>query len=97
DTHFTQRGRIGRLIQTVTSNPGALGLGLGEDTSVVINDNIMEVCGTGLLIIIDGTDIEFTDLTEIKDGEPITVEGIKVHILGPGKKFLIAEKKIIWN
>ena len=94
DTHFTQRGRIGRLIQTVTCNPGILGLGVGEDTSVIIKDNIMEVCGSGLVIIVDGTEIDYTDLTEIKNGEPITVEGVKVHVLGAGKQFSIGERKL---
>lgn len=94
DTHFTQRGRIGRLIQMVTCNPGIMGLGLGEDTSVIIKNGMMEVCGSGLVTIIDGDNIDYTDLTEIKDGEPITVEGVKVHILGHGKKFMIAERQI---
>lgn len=95
DTHFTQRGRIGRLIQTVTCNPGILGLGLGEDTSAVIKNGEMEVCGSGLVIIVDGRSIEYTDLTDIKDGEPITVEGIKLHVLGCGKKFIIPERRIL--
>ena len=48
DTHFTERGRFGRLIQTVTCNPGVMGLGLGEDTAVVIyKGNEMEVVGSG--------------------------------------------------
>jgi len=94
DTHFTQRGRIGRLIQTVTCNPGILGLGVGEDTCVIIKDDTMEVCGSGLVIIVDGTEIEYTDLTEIKEGEPITVEGVKVHVLGAGKRFTISERRL---
>lgn len=95
NTHFTQRGRMGRLIETVTCNPGVLGLGLGEDTGVVVNKGIMEVCGSGLVTLVDGNEILYTDLKDIKDGSPITVEGIKVHILGPGKKFLISERKLI--
>jgi cyanophycinase len=62
DTHFTQRGRIGRLIQTVTGNPGVLGVGLGEDTSLVIHKgDEMEVVGSGLVIIVDGREITYTD------------------------------------
>ncbi len=95
DTHFTQRGRIGRLIQTVTCNPGILGLGVGEDTCVIIKDNCLEVCGSGLVIIVDGTEILYTDLPQIKDGEPITVEGIKVHILGSGKKFSLDSRELL--
>lgn len=94
DTHFIQRGRIGRLIETVTCNPGILGLGLGEDTGVIINKGMMEVIGSGLVTVLDGNDIIYSNLTEIKDGTPITVEGIKVHILGPGKKFIIEDRKL---
>lgn len=94
DTHFTERGRIGRLIETVTCNPGILGLGLSEDTSLVINNGVMEVCGSGIATIVDGNDIEYTNLTEVKEGEPVTVEGIKVHVLGPGRRFVISERKL---
>lgn len=95
DTHFIARGRIGRLIQAVTCNPGILGLGLGEDTSVVISKGVIEVFGSGLVIIVDGKEIGYTDLPEIKDGEPITVEGIKIHVLGPGKRFILSERKLL--
>lgn len=95
DTHFTQRGRLGRLIQTVAGNPGILGLGLGEDTSVIIKGHVMEVCGSGLVIIIDGTAIEYTDLAEIKDGSAITVENIKLHVLASCKKYDLIKRKIL--
>lgn len=95
DTHFTQRGRIGRLIQTVTCNPGILGVGLGEDTAIIIyNGEAIEVVGSGLVIIVDGTCIEYTDLTEISNGTPITVEGLKMNVLGPGKRFMLTDRKI---
>jgi cyanophycinase len=95
DTHFMERGRFGRLIQTVTCNPGILGVGLGEDTAAVIYDgNVMEVVGSGLVVIVDGIGITYTDLTDVSNGEPITVEGLKMHILGPGKRFLLNERKV---
>lgn len=95
DTHFTQRGRFGRLIQTVTYNPGVLGLGLSVDTGVIIKrGEEMEVIGTGLVVIVDGSGIEYSNLAEIHNGDPITVEGIRMHVLGPGKRFLIRDRKI---
>lgn len=94
DTHFTQRGRTGRLIEMATANPGILGLGIGEDTCLIIKKYILEVCGAGLAIIVDGDKMGYTNLTEVKDGEPITVENIIVHVLGPGKKFIISERKL---
>lgn len=96
DTHFTQRGRFGRLIQTVTCNPGVLGVGLGEDTGLVLHcGDEMEVIGSGLVVIVDGTDITYSDLTDIDNGTPITVEGVKVHVIGAGQKFKISERRII--
>lgn len=97
DTHFTQRGRFGRLIQTLTYNPGVLGLGLSLDTGVVIyGGDELQVIGTGLVVIADGTSIQYTDLTEISNGDPITVEGVKMHVLGPGKRFSITERKLLF-
>ncbi len=97
DTHFTQRGRFGRLIQTVTCNPGVMGLGLGEDTAVVIYaGHVMEVAGSGLVVIVDGQDITYTDLTEVESGQPITVENLKMHILGKNQRFLLSERRLQW-
>jgi len=98
DTHFTERGRFGRLVQTVTCNPGVLGVGLGEDTGLVIyRGEEVEVVGSGLVVIVDGHDIEYTDLTKIEDGSPITVAGLRVHVLGSGKKFNILRRKVHEN
>lgn len=95
DTHFTQRGRIGRLIQTVAGNPGVLGVGLGEDTGVVIhNGDDLEVIGSGLVFIVDGKNIIYTDLADIENHKPITVEGIILHVLGQGKMFSISQRQI---
>lgn len=95
DTHFTERGRFGRLIQTLACNPGVLGVGLGEDTGLVIKEaEEAEVVGSGLVVIMDGSSIDYTNLSETDSGEPITVEGIRLHVLGPGKKFMIKERKI---
>jgi cyanophycinase len=98
DTHFTQRGRFGRLIQTVTYNPGVLGLGLSIDTAVVIyKGKELEVIGKGLVVVVDGTSIHYTNLTDISNGSPITVEGITMHVLGAGTRFLVREREIVFN
>ena len=56
DTHFVQRGRIGRLFQSVVGNPKVLGIGLGEDTGLLITHNTkMEAIGSGLVILVDAT------------------------------------------
>jgi cyanophycinase len=96
DTHFTQRGRFGRLIQTVTANPAILGLGFGEDTGAVIyNGDEMEIIGSGLAVVVDGMGMKYTNITDIADGQPITVEGIKTHILGSGQIFSLSERRLL--
>jgi len=94
DTHFTERGKFGCLIQTVAFNPAVLGVGLSEDTAIIIKNEEIEVIGLGLVVLVDGTCIKYNDVSEISHGEPITVEGVKLHFLSTGKRFLIAEKQI---
>jgi cyanophycinase len=82
DTHFVQRGRIGRLFQAVVGNPRTLGVGLGEDTGLLITENSkMEAIGSGLVIIVDGRQIKDTNLTEIELGQPISVNNFSVHVM----------------
>jgi cyanophycinase len=94
DTHFTERGRFGCLVQTVAFNPAVLGIGLNENTAMVIKNDEIEVIGSGSIIIIDGTFIEYTDLTEIEHGDPITIGGIKMNFINTGNRFLIHKKQI---
>jgi cyanophycinase len=96
DTHFTQRGRLGRLVQTVTANPAVLALGLGEDTGAVIyNGNELEIIGSGLAVIADGLNIKYSNLTDVEDGDPITVEGITLHVLSQSKIFSLSERRLL--
>lgn len=82
DTHFVKRGRIGRLFQAVVSNPRLLGIGLGEDTGLLItNNNKMEAIGSGLVILVDGREIKETNLTEIALGEPISINHLVTHVM----------------
>jgi cyanophycinase len=82
DTHFVQRGRIGRLFQAVVDNPKTMGIGLGEDTGLLITNGIhMEAIGSGLVILVDGREIKDTNLTQIEIGQPISICYMVVHVL----------------
>ena len=82
DTHFVQRGRIGRLFQAVVGNPRVLGIGLGEDTGLLItSDNKMEAIGSGLVILVDGRHIMDTNLTQVEMGRPISINNLIVHVM----------------
>jgi cyanophycinase len=96
DTHFIKRGRFGRLAHAITMNPEALGIGLGEDTALIIKNGFDAECrGSGMVVIIDGSKIEQTNITEIDNGEPIFVENLIVHLLAKGSRFSVKERKMM--
>ncbi|MCW5203505.1 MAG: cyanophycinase [Candidatus Electrothrix communis] len=85
DTHFMTRGRFGRLVQIVTTNPTCIGVGIDEDSGVVLKgDGTIEVIGTGQVIIVDGSDIAQSNIIDIKPGGPIAVENVRIHSLVNG-------------
>ncbi len=82
DTHFVHRGRIGRLFQAVDSNPKTLGIGVGDDTGLLITDGrYMKAIGSGLVILVDGRFIKDTNITEVEMGEPISIKNLVVHVM----------------
>lgn len=97
DSHFEKRGRFGRLAQAVATNPACIGIGLGEDTGMIITQggNKMEAIGSGCVIVIDGHDIKYTNIADIPDGSPYSIENLKVHICEQGNGYLVAERKFI--
>ncbi|MBA4139035.1 MAG: cyanophycinase [Segetibacter sp.] len=96
DSHFEKRGRFGRLSQAVGANPSCIGVGLGEDTGLFISEgNKMEVLGSGLVIIIDGHDIRHTNIADIPEGNPMSVEHLIVHLCAKGNGYLLSERKYV--
>jgi len=95
DTHFVQRGRIGRLFQAVVGNPKTLGIGLGEDTGLLItNGQQMEAIGTGLVILVDGREIKDTNLTRIELGQPISINHLVTHVMSKYDTFNLGSYKM---
>ncbi|MGZ3921523.1 MAG: cyanophycinase [Bacteroidia bacterium] len=98
DTHFVKRGRFGRLAQAVAMNPLVLGVGIGEDTGLLISKGNEATCvGSGMVIIIDGTKIRYNNVSIVEENFPLGIEGLKVHMLARGNGFLLHEKKFIPN
>ncbi|MEJ7678995.1 MAG: cyanophycinase [Segetibacter sp.] len=88
DSHFEKRGRFVRLSQAVGANPSCIGIGLGEDTGMLISEgNKMEAIGSGLVIIIDGHDIRHSNIADIPEGNPMSVENLRVHLCAKGNGF----------
>ncbi len=96
DSHFEKRGRFGRLAQAVATNPACVGIGLGEDTGMLITDgNKMEAVGSGLVIIIDGHAIKHNNIADIPEGNPISIENLMVHFCEKGNGYLLKERKFL--
>jgi cyanophycinase len=94
DTHFDKRGRFNRLAQAVAAQPGAIGVGLGEDTGVIVSKgHILKVVGSGSVVIIDGKKIDYNNIADISFGQPISVENIIVTIMSKGDVYNIKTRK----
>ncbi|MES2680240.1 MAG: cyanophycinase [Bacteroidota bacterium] len=96
DTHFIKRGRFGRLSEALLMNPGYIGIGLGEDTALIIKKgNEAECRGSGMVVIMDGRDITHSNIAYAEPGTPLCIENMRIHILAKGNGFLLNERKFL--
>lgn len=93
DQHFIQRGRIGRLLTGVAENPEYLGVGIDEDTAVIIDERkLLRVIGNGAVYIIDGSKIDHTNISEQYRNKPLSIFNVKLHVLIEGNRFDLLKK-----
>ncbi|RXF71849.1 cyanophycinase [Arcticibacter tournemirensis] len=97
DTHFVQRGRMGRLFYAVASNPGMLGIGLGEDAGLLIKGNTMEAIGSGLTILVDGRYINETSIYDVEIGSPVSIDNLRVHVMSIFDKYDLHRHQLFIN
>jgi cyanophycinase len=96
DTHFIKRGRFARLAHAVALNPKCLGIGLGENTALIISEgNIAKCLGSGMIILIDGRKMGITNINEAVDDTPIIIENLKISIIAEGSSYLLKERKFL--
>lgn len=85
DQHFTERGRISRLITAVSYNPYNLGIGIDENTAIIVNgEGTMEVYGAGSATVVDGSQITYNEIAEVDEFQPFSVCGVQLHVLRDG-------------
>ena len=93
DQHFAQRGRVGRLLVGVAENPEVLGIGIDEDTSIIVNkNNILRVVGSGAVYIIDGSNISDTNVSEQYPNNILSIFNVKMHVLKDGNRFNLTSR-----
>ena len=95
DQHFAQRGRFGRLLAAVAFNPSLLGIGIDEDTAIVVRENRwLEVIGSFGITIIDGSSLLHSNVSETAPRETLTLSHFKLHILAQGARFDLQERAV---
>ncbi|MFD2999184.1 cyanophycinase [Pontibacter toksunensis] len=88
DTHFVVRGRFGRLMEAVVTHPKTVGIGLGEDTGVLLTEgHIIETIGSNLVVVVDGHEVQYTNVHEIEKGRPVAIENMVMHVLAKGNLY----------
>lgn len=94
DSHFVTRGRFGRLAEAVAANPSCIGIGLGEDTGVLVTEgNNMEAIGSGLIIIFDGHHIKHSNIADVEEGAPLSIENLIIHVMAKGNHYSVSKRK----
>ncbi|MCC6753742.1 MAG: cyanophycinase [Saprospiraceae bacterium] len=95
DSHFIQRGRFGRLAEAVARFPDYLGIGLAEDTGLVIRQgNHCEVIGSGMVILFDARQLTHNRYVELAPATPMSLSNLTTHILAQGDCFDIRERSL---
>lgn len=96
DTHFIQRGRFGRQSEAVAKFPNLIGIGLAEDTGLIIkNGNECTVIGSGMVIVFDGSSLTHNNEEILAEGTPMTMANLTVHVLSNGDKYDINNREVI--
>lgn len=94
DTHFDERGRLGRLIQTIAIQPGIIAIGLSEDTAIIVEKgNKLKAIGSSSVVIVDGSSIEDNNLMAIEDKAPLSISNIKLHVLSHSDIYELGTRK----
>ena len=95
DSHFIRRGRFGRLAEAVAKFPELIGIGLAEDTGLIIrNCRTFEIIGSGMVIVFDARKAKHNNHIVLQEGTPMSLVNLKTHILANGDRFNIQKKKV---
>ncbi|HEV2130938.1 MAG TPA: cyanophycinase [Longimicrobiaceae bacterium] len=95
DTHFAQRRRLQRLFMVVAQNPELMGLGIDEDTSLVVQGHLGKVVGRGSVTFVDGRGVRFDNAEEcVREGAPLTLSYLRVGVIGAGYTFNLREREL---
>ena len=96
DQHFAQRGRIGRLLLAVAQNPYVIGVGIDEDTAILVTPEAsFTVIGSQTVTVVDGSGVDYTNVSELVAGEALSMFNARIHVLSSGNKFSLKSREPI--
>jgi cyanophycinase len=93
DQHFAERGRMARLITAVAQNPRVLGIGIDEDTAIVVEERKFRVIGSGAVYLVDASTVTSSNIAEKSPDNVLSVHDLKVHVLGSGDMFDLESRR----
>jgi cyanophycinase len=92
DTHFVDRGRFVRMAQVIATNPTCIGIGIEEDTALVVRNGIeAEVIGSGVVIVIEGFKITDSNILDYGSQAGISIRNLNVSLLSKGNSYQIPQ------
>jgi len=92
DTHFVHRGRLLRLAQVIATNPTTIGVGIDEDTALIVRNGLeTEVKGSGVVVVLEGFDISYTNVDGKPDQPPLSMRDIRMHILAHQDTYMLRQ------
>lgn len=93
DQHFAERGRFGRLLGAVAHSPRVLGIGIDEDTAIVVRDGEFEVVGSGAVYVFDAEPAARSNVAEARPEELLSIHGVRLDVLAAGERFDLAARR----
>ena len=92
DTHFVDRSRMVRMAQVIATNPTSIGIGIEENTALIVRNGLEgEICGSGVIIVLDGRDIVSSNILDFGTHSPLSIQGLKIDILSKENTFIIPQ------
>jgi cyanophycinase len=93
DQHFAERGRIGRLLGAVAHNPRMLGVGVDEDTAMVVEGGSFRVVGSGGVYVVDAEEVSHVNVAEADRQQALAIHDVRLHVLSAGDSFDLASRR----